>query len=161
MTRFLPSFTRAVIWLVGINLGVFLLIELFSLSDPTRPIVKLIGDFLALWPTKALHGMVWQFVTYAFIHIGVLNIIGVLLSIWFLGSFLESVWGTRRFLIFYLTCALAGGVGSTVLVYALKIPLGFKMPFMGPNGAILGIVRVIATLVADVAFMMTQFPFIV
>ncbi len=161
MTLSLPPFTRAVIWLLGINLGVFLLIELFSLSDPTRPIVKLIGDFLALWPTKALHGMIWQFVTYAFIHIGVLNIIGVLLSIWFLGSFLESVWGTRRFLIFYLTCALAGGVGSTVLVYALKIPLGFKMPFMGANGAILGMLGVIGILWADVEFMMIPFPFMI
>src|SRR5260370_36136012 len=105
--------------------------------------------------------MIRQFVTCAFLHIGVLNFIGVLLSIWFLGSFLESVWGTRRFLIFYLTCALAGGGGSTVLGYALKIPLGFKMRFMGAKGAIRSMLGVIGILLADVAFMMTQFPFIV
>src|SRR5260370_42002120 len=104
--------------------------------------------------------MIRQFVTCAFLHIGVLNFIGVLLSIWFLGSFLESVWGTRRFLIFYLTCALAGGVGSTVLVYALKIPLGFKMPFIGANGAILGMLGVIGILWADVEFMIIPFLFI-
>src|SRR5262249_29172405 len=144
MTLSLPPFTRAVRWLLAINLSVFLLLKLFALSPPTAYIVVFVFKFFALHADTFIHGYVWQLVTYAFIHFDTLNVIGVLLGIWFLGSILESAWGTRRFLTFYLMSALAGGIGSILLTYALAYtyskatPSIFQFPFMGANGAILG-----------------------
>src|SRR5579859_3172538 len=161
MTLSLPPFTPAVKWLLAINLSIFLVLRLFDLSDPTAHIVAFTFKFFALQAQTFIHGYVWQLVTYAFIHFDPLNILGVLLSIWFLGSFLESAWGTRRFLTFYLMCAVAGGIGSTALVYALRTPLGFNMPFTGANGAILGMLAAIGILWADLEFMMIPFPFMI
>jgi|SRR5579859_2062626 len=167
MTLSLPPFTPAVKWLLAINLSIFLVLRLFDLSDPTAHIVAFTFKFFALQAQTFIHGYVWQLVTYAFIHFDPLNILGVLLGIWFLGSMLESAWGTRRFLTFYLMSAFAGGVGSIVLVYALAYTYSkatsaiFQLPFMGANGAILGMLVAIGILWADVEFMMIPFPFMV
>jgi len=161
MSLSLPPFTRGVIWLLAINLGVYLVLRLFSLSPPTSWIVAGAFKLFALHPHDALHGAVWQLVTYAFIHWDTLNIIFVLLGIWFIGSFLESAWGTRRFLFFYFTCAAAGGLGSVALTYALKVSGDANRFFTGANGAILGLLVAIGVLWADVEFMMIPFPFTV
>ena len=161
MTLSLPPFTRGVIWLLAINLGIYLILRLFSLSEPTKWIVAGVFKLLALHPHDAVHGAVWQLVTYAFIHWDTLNIIFVLVGIWFIGSFLESAWGTKRFLIFYLTCAAAGGLGSVALTYALRASGDANLFFTGANGAILGLLVAIGVLWADVEFMMIPFPFMV
>jgi len=167
MTLSLPPFTRAVKWLLAINLSVFLLLRLFGLSAPTAYIVAFVFRFFALQAETFVHGYVWQLVTYAFIHFDALNVIGALLGIWFLGSILESAWGTRRFLSFYLMSAFAGGIGTIALVYALAYTYAkathsiFQMPFMGANGAILGMLVAIGVLWADMEFMMIPFPFMV
>lgn len=163
----LPPFTPAVKWLLAINLGVYLVLRLFSLSKPTLYIVLFVFKFFALQVPTFLHGYLWQLVTYAFIHFDTLNVIGVLLGIWFLGSFLESAWGTRRFLMFYLMSAFAGGIGSLALVYGLAYTyrdaaqVYLQTPFMGANSAILGMLVAIGVLWADVEFMMIPFPFMI
>src|SRR5579859_3574402 len=161
MTLSFPPFTRGIMWLLAINLGVFLVLRLFSLSQPTLWIAVAVIKMFALQPHAALHGAVWQLVTYAFIHSDTLNIIFVLLGIWFIGSFLESAWGTRRFLIFYLACAAGGGVGSVVLAYALGVASDSGLIFAGANGAILGMLVAIGVLWADLEFMMIPFPFMI
>ncbi|HTC95530.1 MAG TPA: rhomboid family intramembrane serine protease [Terriglobales bacterium] len=161
MTLSFPPFTKGVMWLLAINLGGFLLLRLFSLSQPTMWIVDGVIKMFALQPHAALHGAVWQVVTYAFIHFDTLNIIFVLLGIWFIGSFLESAWGTQRFLIFYLACAAGGGVGSMALAYALGVASDAHLIFAGANGAILGMLVAIGVLWADLEFMMIPFPFMI
>ena len=165
MTLSLPPFTRAVKWLLAINLSVFLLLRLFALSAPTAYITASVFRFCALQAETFVHGYVWQLLTYAFIHFDTLNVIGVLLGIWFLGSILESAWGTKRFLKFYLFSAFAGGIGTLLLVYALALTYPgqaqrfLQFPVIGANGAILGMLAAIGVLWADMEFMMIPFPF--
>lgn len=161
MTLSMPPFTRGVIWLLAINLGIYLVLRLFSLSQPTTWIVDGVFKFFALRPSAAVHGFVWQLVTYAFIHWDTLNVIFVLLGIWFIGSFLESAWGTRRFLVFYLASAACGGIGSIALTYALGVSGDPHLFFAGANGAILGMLVAIGVLWADMEFMMIPFPFMI
>jgi membrane associated rhomboid family serine protease len=161
MTLSFPPFTRGVIWLIAINLGVYLVLKLFSLSEPTLSIAKHLVTWFGLQPHTAVYGAVWQLVTYAFIHFDTLNIIFVFIGVWFIGSFLESAWGTRRFLIFYLACAAAGGVGSVALAYALGRASDPGLVFFGANGAILGMLVAIGVLWADLEFMMIPFPFMI
>src|SRR5947199_1494 len=63
MTLSLPPFTRAVTWLIGINTGVFLLMELFGMAR-LRGINELILDKFELLPNAVVHhGQVlyWNF----------------------------------------------------------------------------------------------------
>lgn len=54
----------------------------------------------------------WQVVTYMFLHsLQPLHIIMNMFVLWMFGSTLEEVWGTKRFLLFYLIC----GVGAALV----------------------------------------------
>lgn len=53
---------------------------------------------------------VFQVVTYMFLHVNFMHILMNMLWLWMFGMVVESVWGTRRFLIFYFVC----GIGAAL-----------------------------------------------
>ena len=102
------GFTRQlVLW----NLGAFfLLLILRAISAKTAFLVQ---GYIGLLPAIVLtHGFVWQLATYWIINLGILNTAFVLLSLWFLGSFLEDTHGARWlgeiFFVSVIGCGLAG-----------------------------------------------------
>src|SRR5580698_3687131 len=100
MTLSLPPFTRGVLWLLGINTGIFLLrflLELFGL--PARAFATV---YLALIPVQVIaHGWIWQLITYSFIHFEFMHWFGNMLGLWMFGSAFEQAWGRKRFLELY------------------------------------------------------------
>jgi membrane associated rhomboid family serine protease len=48
----------------------------------------------------------WQIVTHMFMHGGIAHIFFNMYALWIFGKTLESVWGSRRFLIYYLATGL-------------------------------------------------------
>ncbi len=53
----------------------------------------------------------FQFFTYMFIHApGFWHIFGNMLALFIFGPWLERVWGSQRFLLFYLVCGIGAGV---------------------------------------------------
>ena len=57
---------------------------------------------LALVPAAVLRGEVWQLVTYAFLPVGILGTLFAMLTLWFTGSYLEDMYGSRWMLELYL-----------------------------------------------------------
>jgi membrane associated rhomboid family serine protease len=54
---------------------------------------------------------VWQLVTYMFLHsLAPFHILMNMLVLWMFGTPLEEVWGSKRFLIFYLICGLGAAL---------------------------------------------------
>ena len=53
----------------------------------------------------------WQFVTYMFMHGGFTHILFNMYALWIFGKTLESVWGSKRFLIFFLVT----GIGAALI----------------------------------------------
>jgi membrane associated rhomboid family serine protease len=68
-----------------------------------------------LTPQLALHGRIWQFLTYAFLSSGLLNTAFALLSLWFFGAALEEERGGRWLLEYFLASAIGGGILASVL----------------------------------------------
>jgi membrane associated rhomboid family serine protease len=69
-------------------------------------------DFLILDTERVLHGELWRLLTYAFLHEPPpvwQHIVFNLLFLWWFGSDVEAIYGTREFLYFYLTAAFLGG----------------------------------------------------
>jgi membrane associated rhomboid family serine protease len=93
----------------------------------------------ALWPLGAQF-MPWQLVTYAFLHAGVPHILFNMLGLYSFGSDLERVWGPRRFLIYYFTCAVTAGV--TQLIFSAVT--GAMYPTVGASGAVFGLLLAFA-----------------
>jgi len=89
-------------WLIGLNVGVFVLQLLFS---PT------VQQWLQLDSEAVSRGQVWRLLTYAFVHDqrDVLHIVFNMLFLWWFGTDVEMIYGSREFLAYYLVAALLGG----------------------------------------------------
>ena len=76
----------------------------------------------------------WTFVTYMFVHAGLLHLLANMLMLYVFGTAVESRMGSRNFVLYYLYC----GVGAAVF----SLLLGGIMPvgaFVGASGAVLGV----------------------
>jgi membrane associated rhomboid family serine protease len=58
---------------------------------------------------------VWQFVTYMFMHGGFTHIFFNMFALWMFGNVLENVWGSQRFLTYYIATGI--GAGLTYIVW--------------------------------------------
>jgi membrane associated rhomboid family serine protease len=121
-SRFGASFrlTRAVKWLLCVNIGVFLLELLIGRFEGG---VDFIQNYLCIsFDGFFFGGQLWQPVTYMFLHdpFGIGHILWNMLILWMFGSPLESFWGAKGFLKFYFLCGI--GAGAMILLTGLLIP---------------------------------------
>jgi membrane associated rhomboid family serine protease len=76
----------------------------------------------------------WTFVSYMFVHGGLLHLLGNMLMLFVFGTAVESRMGSRNFLLYYLFCGVGAAVFSLLL--ATVLPVG---GFVGASGAVLGV----------------------
>lgn len=77
----------------------------------------------------------WQLITYQFMHGGLWHIFFNLFALWMFGAELETLWGSRKFLIYYLL----SGIGAGLTQLYISPLLGASGPTVGASGAIFGI----------------------
>jgi len=111
--------------LIIINVVVFLVQKLLPLTD----------QFLMLWPIDSGYFRLYQLFTYMFAHGSLWHIFFNMLALASFGPILESYWGDRKFLIFYITT----GIGAGLIYAALNFFTGNGGPMLGASGAIYGI----------------------
>ena len=153
-----PSMTPAVKWLLMINVGVFILEWLASGPEtPEMPKVNYFETIFALYPASlALTLQVWRLITYQFLHGDFWHILFNMLWLIFLGPPLERLWGTKKFLTFYLSCGVAGGLFYIFLVYVRFLQAAYMI---GASGAIFGILTACAILFPQARVFLFPFPF--
>ncbi|MEI8293951.1 MAG: rhomboid family intramembrane serine protease [bacterium] len=119
--------------LIGLNILAFVFIEIL----PQRQ--HAVADhLLGLSGAGLAQGMVWQFVTYQFLHAGILHLAVNMMGLWFTGNILERVLGARNFIVLYLLCGITGGIAQLAI-----------NPFptlIGASGAVSGLVAAFSTL---------------
>jgi membrane associated rhomboid family serine protease len=108
------------------------------------PIFGILADYLALWPLGP-NFYPWQLLTYMFMHGGFWHLFFNMLWLWMFGMELEHVWGSRKFLWFYLTCGLGAGISNLAVTTAL----GQAAPTVGASGAIMGVLIAFGMLFPD------------
>ena len=86
----------------------------------------------ALIPARVAEGEAWRLVSSVFLHSGVVHLGFNMLSLYFLGSFVEEAFGRSRFLALYLLSGVSGGLAY--LYFG-----GFNAPAVGASGAIFGL----------------------
>jgi membrane associated rhomboid family serine protease len=159
MTLSLPPFTRAVTWLLGINTGIFLLMELFGMFLPD--VVRLVFRLFELKPAAVVqHGELWQIVTYSFLHVGFWHWFGNMLGLWMFGASFESAWGKRRFLELY-SVGVIGAAITTIAVAYTHLLGGPDTPTVGASGGVFAILIAFGMLFGDQEIMMIPFPFMI
>jgi membrane associated rhomboid family serine protease len=152
----LPDFRGFTRKLILWNLSVFFILLILGVASPGTAFR--ISAWVALVPSLVLHGYIWQLATYSFVHQGILNTAFELISIWFLGSFLESNHGSRWLAEIYFFSALGAALAAVGLYIAMPTSM---VVLSGCYGGIFGLLIAFGVLYADLEFMMFPLPMMI
>ena len=59
----------------------------------------------------------YQFITYMFMHGGWMHLFFNMFALWMFGNTLENIWGSKRFLLFYMVCGIGAGLCQELVQY--------------------------------------------
>ena len=158
--------------LIAINVLMFLALLAFERSG--IDLNNLLGLHLFLAPD--FHP--YQLVTYMFMHGGFTHILFNMYAVWVFGSILERVWGSSRFLIYYIATGVGAGLVQEAVQYIYYtmnlaqytqvnyIGQIISMPeylnlwtTVGASGAVYGILLAFAMTFPNERLFMIPFPF--
>lgn len=121
----LKSVPPVTLTLIILNIVVFLLQQVAG--NAAAP--------FALWPLGSGLFHAWQLITYAFLHGSVAHIFLNMFALYMFGRSLETYWGSRRFIVYYLVCVLAAALTQL----AVQNASGSLEPTLGASGGVFGI----------------------
>ena len=116
---------------LGITLIVLALTAAVSFVAFSTPAVL---EALLLDPFRVQQGQLYRLVSVTLVHGGFLHLFLNMYALWIVGPIVESIWGKRLFVLFYVLTAIGGSTGSFLFSNA---------PSVGASGAIFGLVGVI------------------
>ena len=70
-------------------------------------------QYLALYYIGGDNFRPWQIITHMFMHGNIAHIFCNMFALWMFGRALESVWGSKRFLLYYLLCSIGAALCHT------------------------------------------------
>lgn len=120
-----------------VSIGV-LIIWFFMQVDPSNVLVR----FLRFDRNLILHGQIWRLFTYIFIpQSSGIWLFLQLIAYYYIGRMVESVWGTLKFNLFYLTGVVLMDVGALVLgtsasSYFLNLSLFLALATLYPDNRV-------------------------
>lgn len=124
-----PRMTRAVQWLIAINIAVFFLQITVVGSHNMIPALGFEAQDLSRSP--------WTIVSYMFVHSGFIHILLNMYMLFVFGPRVENAWSTAEFTKFYLVCGLGG--------WLLHVAFVRDGILVGASAAVLGVTLAYAT----------------
>lgn len=136
-----------------------------------------VENIFALHHFDSVHYGVWQFVSYMFLHSpsSIFHILFNMFALWMFGSTLENLWGSKRFLMFYLVCGIGAGIAQALaLTYdissyndlfqtgqisAQDLYSLINVPTLGASGAVMGIFAAFAFTFPNNQMLILPIPF--
>lgn len=139
-------------WLIIVNVIVFIIV--FSLIGILgEEFAEKIFSLIALQPNAFFVGQAWQLLTSMFMHGNFTHLFVNMLSLFFIGNFIEKLVGRKRFFWLYMISGLFAGIFFVFLAYFLgTTELGMRVfgsPeifAVGASGAIFALAGLLAVL---------------
>jgi len=113
-------------WLILINIVFF--VAAFTLMTYFEP--EQVLYWVALQPNAFFSGAVWQLITSMFMHGSFTHLFVNMLSLFFIGTFIERLIGRKRFFWLYLLSGIVAGLFFVVLAFLFG-DSGFGVKFFG------------------------------
>ncbi len=156
-----PPFTRAVKQLLIANFAIFMLeVAIDALVAPGFR--AWMDVHFGLVPVLTiLHGWLWQFVTYAFLHEGLLHILFNMLALWMFGAQLEVDWGYNVFMQFYFFCVVGAALTTIAVSFIGVLGATPATTTVGASGGIYGLLLAFGILYANQEIMLFPLPFMI
>ncbi len=94
----------------------------------------------------------WRFVTPIFIHVNLLHLFVNMYSLWVIGPWVEKLYGSAKFVVFWVATGIAGVLASYLtvipgahpgLIGSFLIKTGDMVPSVGASGALFGLIGVL------------------
>ncbi len=151
-------------WLIIINVIVYVLIVILKASGWSE---QQLFNIFALQGNALFNGAFWTVFTSMFTHLWLPHLIFNMISLFFVGSFLEKLIGRKKFLWFYILSGIFAGIFAGVLsFYFGNSELGAKI-FIDPNiygvgasGAVFGVAGLLAILTPKMRVYLISGPII-
>jgi len=146
-----PPVIKNLLIINGVVFFIQLLMDNFTFSG--YPAWYLLNKWFALNPISGVNAagepfnfQVWQLITYQFMHGGFTHILFNMFALWMFGSSIEDVFGSKKFLIFYLLAGVSAG-----LLHLFVSPLlgGAPAVTIGASGSIYGVLIAYALFFPD------------
>jgi len=115
--------------LLIINVLVFIAQKTFAANSSFS-----IENTFALHDVHSVFFKPYQLITYMFLHGGFDHIFFNMLALWMFGRTLEEVWGSKRFLIFYMACGIGAGLLHLLVLYIEMEPIMDAYRSLPPEG---------------------------
>ncbi|MCG8374094.1 MAG: rhomboid family intramembrane serine protease [Balneolales bacterium] len=103
---------------------------------------EIVAQNFALWSIGTGLFYPWQLVTYMFLHADLSHILFNLIALWIFGQAIENLWGTKRFIIYYLLT----GIGAAIIHMVMG---GYFTYTIGASGAVFGILLAFGMMFPD------------
>jgi membrane associated rhomboid family serine protease len=152
ITMTFPPFTGIVRKLVLANVAVFFALLLLRWVSPSVSAFLLIHLFLE--PLQVVRGEIWQLVTYSFLNAGILDMLFGMLTLWFTGSLLEGVYGSKWLTELYFSSVIGGAAIASAISFTHVFGLRPDVPAIGAWSGIFGLLMAIAMRFGDQEFLL-------
>jgi len=119
-------------------------------------------DSFALYFPETEHFQPYQIITHMFMHGGLMHILFNMFALWMFGSAVESIWGPKKFLAFYLIAGLGAAlftIGIDYYQYFNATGTYYYSAMLGASGAIMGVLVAFGMLFPNAELMLLFFPF--
>jgi len=133
--------------LLIINVAVFFIQMIANnLMLGGKPLWYVLNLWFALNPiSEGFNFQIWQLITYQFMHGGFSHILFNMFALWMFGMEIENIWGSKKFLTYYLICGIAAGLAQLFIAPLYSTPA----VTIGASGAIFGVMIAFAMLFPD------------
>jgi membrane associated rhomboid family serine protease len=109
---------------------------------------------LALWPLYSGYFQPWQLFSYAFLHGGFNHLFFNMFAIWMFGLPIEKMWGSKRFVEYFLICVLGAGLTQLLVQYIS----GDIYPTIGASGSAFGLLLAYGVMWPNNKLLLIFFP---
>jgi membrane associated rhomboid family serine protease len=125
----------------------------------TPDVVRWVLAQLVLIPAAVMHGKVWQLISYSLLHVSLGHIFFNMLTLWFIGAYLERDWGPRLFIECYTFCVVGAALVTIAVSYTRILGMDPRTPTAGASGGIFGLLMAFGVLYADQEMYLFPLPF--
>jgi len=129
------------------------------LENALRISFRPVEEWFALIPVLAMRGEIWQLVTYSLLHASFGHLFFNMLTLWFIGSYLERDWGERRFIECYLFCVVGAALVTIAVAYTHFLGMDPRTGTVGASGGIFGLLMAFGILYANQEMFLFPLPF--
>lgn len=121
--------------LIGINVAIYVVLAILS-QNPFNISVDVLANFGAQINLLVAQGQIWRIFTAMFLHFSITHIGLNMLSLFFVGSAVEVMYGKWRYLLIYLASGIVGGIVTYFVMPPNTIAVGASGAIFGVFGAL-------------------------